>query len=61
MEGRPRRGQVGEFPRWRRGQRNPGVTALIKQTPGAIGYVEYGYAKQTRMPMAVLENQTAST
>ena len=26
------------------GKGNPGVTALIKQTPGAIGYVEYGYA-----------------
>jgi phosphate transport system substrate-binding protein len=34
----------------------PGVTALIKQTPGAIGYVEYGYALQTKMPMAELEN-----
>jgi phosphate transport system substrate-binding protein len=34
-----------------------GVAALIKQTPGAIGYVEYGYAKLTGMPMADLENR----
>jgi phosphate transport system substrate-binding protein len=40
------------------GKGNPGVTALIKQTPGAIGYVEFGYAKQTGMPMAVLENKS---
>jgi phosphate transport system substrate-binding protein len=40
------------------GKGNPGVTALIKQTPGAIGYVEYGYAEQTHMPMAILENKS---
>jgi phosphate transport system substrate-binding protein len=40
------------------GKGNPGVTALIKQTPGAIGYVEYGYAQQTGMPMAELENKS---
>jgi ABC-type phosphate transport system substrate-binding protein len=34
------------------------VTALIKQTPGAVGYVEYGYAQQTKMPMAILENKS---
>jgi phosphate transport system substrate-binding protein len=45
------------FPVGVAGKGNPGVTALIKQTPGAIGYVEYGYAKQTSMPMAILENK----
>jgi len=30
--------------------KNDGVTATIKQTPGAIGYVEYGFAKLTKMP-----------
>ncbi len=34
-----------------------GVTALIKQTPGAIGYVEYGYATHSGLPMADLENR----
>ena len=28
--------------------KNDGVTATIKQTPGAIGYIEYGYAKLTK-------------
>lgn len=40
------------------GKGNAGVTALVKQTPGAIGYVEFGYAEQTKMPMAVLENRS---
>ena len=50
--------QGGELPGRRGGKGKPGVTALIKQTPGAIGYVEYGYAKQTGMPMASLENKS---
>jgi phosphate transport system substrate-binding protein len=35
-----------------------GVTAQIKQNPGAIGYVEYGAAQQTGQPMAQLENKS---
>nr|WP_321469071.1 phosphate ABC transporter substrate-binding protein PstS [uncultured Desulfobulbus sp.] len=37
--------------------KNDGVTATIKQTPGAIGYVEYGFAHMTKLPMAKLENK----
>lgn len=37
--------------------KNDGVTATIKQTPGAIGYIEYGYAIATKQPMAVLQNK----
>ncbi len=36
--------------------KNDGVTATILQTPGAIGYIEYGYAKLTGASMASLEN-----
>jgi phosphate transport system substrate-binding protein len=36
--------------------KNDGVTATIKQTPGSLGYVEYGYARFARLPMAELEN-----
>ncbi|CAH0991037.1 Phosphate-binding protein PstS [Sinobacterium norvegicum] len=36
--------------------RNDGVAATIMQTPGAIGYIEYGYAVVTKQPMAALEN-----
>ncbi len=39
------------------GPRNDGVAALIKQTPGTIGYLEYGYAKQAGLPMAALQNK----
>jgi phosphate transport system substrate-binding protein len=39
------------------GKGNDGVAALIKQTPGTIGYVEYGYAQNTKLPMATLQNQ----
>lgn len=36
--------------------KNDGITATIKQTPGAIGYIEYGYAKLTKAKSAMLEN-----
>jgi phosphate transport system substrate-binding protein len=42
------------------GQGNDGVTALIKQTSGAIGYVEYGYAKNNKMPFAQLQNKSGA-
>ncbi|WP_302117290.1 phosphate ABC transporter substrate-binding protein PstS [Allorhodopirellula heiligendammensis] len=38
--------------------KNDGVTATIMQTPGAIGYVEFGFAAQAKLPMAGLENQS---
>jgi phosphate transport system substrate-binding protein len=37
--------------------KNDGVVATIMQTPGSIGYVEYGYALATKMPMAELQNK----
>ncbi|MBD2200998.1 phosphate ABC transporter substrate-binding protein PstS [Calothrix sp. FACHB-1219] len=36
---------------------NEGVTAQIQQTQGAIGYIEYGYAKQNQLNVAALENK----
>ncbi|MEH2372415.1 phosphate ABC transporter substrate-binding protein PstS [Nostoc sp.] len=42
------------------GKGNEGVTALIQQIPGAIGYVEYIYAKQNKLPMAALENKSGN-
>ncbi len=39
---------------------NEGVTSSIQQTPGALGYVEFGYAKQSGLHMAVLENKSGS-
>ena len=37
--------------------KNDGITATIKQTPGAIGYIEYGYAKLAKVNMAALQNK----
>lgn len=39
------------------GKGNDGVAAFVKQTPGAIGYVEYAYAKQNKMTYAVMQNK----
>ena len=38
------------------GKGNDGVAAFVKQTPGAIGYVEYAFAKQNGMAAASLQN-----
>src|SRR5215471_494697 len=40
--------------------KNDGVAATIKQTPGAIGYIEYGFAKIAKLPMAWLENKAGT-
>lgn len=37
---------------------NEGVAARIKVSEGAIGYVEYGFAKRLGLPMAQLENKS---
>ena len=39
------------------GKGNEGVAGVVKQTPGAIGYVELAYAKQNRMKAASLRNR----
>ena len=38
--------------------KNDGVTATVKQTPGAIGYIEYAYAIGAKVEMAELQNKT---
>ncbi|TWU36138.1 phosphate ABC transporter substrate-binding protein PstS [Novipirellula artificiosorum] len=40
--------------------KNDGVTATIMQTPGAIGYIEYGFAQQAKLAMADLENASGN-
>ena len=42
------------------GKGNEGVTALVKQTPGTIGYVEFGYAEQNKLPVASVENKSGN-
>jgi phosphate transport system substrate-binding protein len=50
-------GTTASWPTGVAGQGNDGVTALIKQTEGAIGYVEYAYAKNLTLPFAQLQNK----
>ena len=42
------------------GKGNEGVTALIQQTPGAIGYVELIYALNNHIPYAVIQNKAGN-
>ncbi len=37
--------------------KNDGVTATVRQTPGAIGYIEYGFAKLAKVDFAQLQNK----
>jgi phosphate transport system substrate-binding protein len=37
---------------------NEGVAASVKQSKGRIGYVEYAYAKQARIPYTQLKNKS---
>jgi phosphate transport system substrate-binding protein len=39
------------------GKGNDGVTGQVKQTPGAIGYVEIAYARQNKLPYAAIRNK----
>lgn len=36
---------------------NEGVANMVKQTEGAVGYVEYAYAKQNNIPYIALQNK----
>ena len=39
------------------GKGNEGVTGVIKNTPGTIGYVEFVYAEANKLPVALLKNK----
>jgi phosphate transport system substrate-binding protein len=38
------------------GKGNEGVSGLVSQTPGAIGYVELAFARQKKVPYAAIKN-----
>jgi phosphate transport system substrate-binding protein len=42
------------------GRGNEGVAGLVKQTPGAVGYVELAYATQNHLPVAAVRNRAGS-
>ena len=39
------------------GKGNEGVAAMVRQLPGALGYVEYAYVKQTNMNWVQMQNR----
>ncbi|MBE0568810.1 MAG: phosphate ABC transporter substrate-binding protein PstS [Deltaproteobacteria bacterium] len=51
------RGAAVKWPVGLGGKGNEGVAGVVKQTPGAIGYVELAYAKQNNMTVASLRNR----
>lgn len=53
----PGTGKSVDFPVGVGGKKNDGVAALVAQTPGALGYVEYSFAASSKQPMAALENK----
>jgi phosphate transport system substrate-binding protein len=51
---------TNKMPNWPTGTKskgNEGVSASVSTTPGAIGYIEYGYAKHVKLKMASLQNK----
>jgi phosphate transport system substrate-binding protein len=42
------------------GQGNDGVSQLVKQTSGGIGYIELAYAKQNSITYALVKNQAGN-
>jgi phosphate transport system substrate-binding protein len=42
------------------GKGNEGVTALVEQTPGAIGYIELIYALNNHIPFAEIQNKAGN-
>ena len=56
----PGRGKEVAWPVGLGGKGNDGVAGQVKQTPGAIGYVELAYAKQNNLPFAAIQNKAGS-
>ncbi|GGB07517.1 phosphate ABC transporter substrate-binding protein PstS [Puia dinghuensis] len=56
----PGKGSSINWPIGLGGKGNEGVAGLIKQTPGAIGYIELAYAVQNNMPYAKVQNKAGN-
>ena len=52
----PGTGKDVKWPTGLGGKGNEGVAGAVKQTIGAIGYIELAYAKQNKLPTAELKN-----
>ncbi len=53
-------GKTVQWPTGIGGQKNDGVAAGIRQTEGAIGYIEFGFSKNAGLPTAALENKSGN-
>ncbi|MCM8833555.1 MAG: phosphate ABC transporter substrate-binding protein PstS, partial [Candidatus Omnitrophica bacterium] len=42
------------------GKGNEGVSGLVKQIPGALGYVELTYALQNNLPVGIIKNKSGN-
>jgi phosphate transport system substrate-binding protein len=51
------RGTSVKWPVGLGGKGNEGITGQVKNTPGALGYVELAYAKTNNLPAAAIRNQ----
>jgi phosphate transport system substrate-binding protein len=56
----PGKGSAINWPAGLGGKGNEGVAGLIKQTPGAVGYIELAYAMQNKMPFADIQNKSGA-
>lgn len=57
---KPGKGKSLDWPTGLGAKGNEGVSGLVKQTPGSIGYVELNYALQNKMPAASLKNKSGN-
>jgi phosphate transport system substrate-binding protein len=55
---RPGKGKEVQWPVGLGAKGNEGVAGQVKQTPGAIGYVELAYATQNKLSTATIRNAT---
>jgi phosphate transport system substrate-binding protein len=51
------KGTQVSWPAGNGGKGSEGVTGQVRQSPGAIGYVELTYAQQNHLPVALIKNQ----
>jgi phosphate transport system substrate-binding protein len=58
------RGRIGanNAPKWTinnalKGKGNPGVADLVRRTQGSVGYVEFSYASDNKIPVAQVQNK----
>jgi len=56
--GKVGKGSAVNWPTGLGGKGNEGVAGVVKQTPGAIGYIELAYAVQNHISFATLENKS---